>query len=133
MTSPAQNGSAPDPPKEATKLCFESNKQTAVLSSGAIVLIGTFSESFLPATNEALDLVSKLLIAGAFVFLGLALAIAAYVMDWNVDLMINIEEGDLSESYQQLRNNLKRAAKLSSRAFLLGIVCFALAVLINLL
>ena len=134
MTSPVQNDSAPAPPKEATKLCFESNKQTAVLSSGAIVLIGTFLSTIFPETDGTLvlGLGSKLLLAGAFVFLGAALAIAAYVMDWNVDLMIDIEEGDLSDSYFQLRNKLKRAAKLSSRAFFLGIVCFALAVLTNL-
>jgi hypothetical protein len=135
MTRPKQDGSgtdAPDePPKEATKLYFESNKQTALLASGAIVLIGSFSKDVFPVSG--LDLGSKFLLAGALIFLSASLAIAAYVMDWNVDIMVDIEEGKLSESYCRLRYKLKRTAKWSSRVFVLGLVCFALAALINLL
>jgi hypothetical protein len=119
-----------EPPKEATKLCFETNKQIALLASGAIVLIGSFSKDIFPISE--LGLGSKLLLAGALIFLGASLAIAAYAMDWNVQIMVDIEEGKRSESYLRLRDKLKGTAKWSSRVFVLGLICFALVALINL-
>ena len=120
--------------KEAIKLCFESLKQMATLSSGAIVLIGTFlSSGFFRAPVEF----AKYLIAASFVLFSLSLAVSAIAMDFNVVVMKDIEEHRVPRkrlplSKVPLSKVTAGAMAAALGLFSLGIFCFGLAVIVSL-
>ena len=83
--------SVPTEAREGLKFGFESAKQLTTVSSGSIVLIGTFSKSILPTTPSGQLALTppelKYLLVVSFVLLGLSTILAAYATFFHTSLM----------------------------------------------
>jgi len=128
----------PTEAREGLKFGFESAKQLTTVSSGSIVLIGTFSKSILP-TSESGQLTLtppelKYLLVVSFVLLGLSTVLSAYATFLHTTLMRDLGDYGLRKLYQHgLQRTVLVIMALSFWIFILGLVCFSTLVLVSLL
>jgi hypothetical protein len=127
------------PPTEQTpattgQLHLDLYKHLTTLSAGSLVLIATFLKDIFPRTNGWLSvgLGLKLLIGASFVALGLSLLSSVW-------FMLQVSNSAIAEHQPEtaVRNYIERGrAKglqlTASLGFWVGLLCFGLAVLINL-
>jgi len=126
------------PPEDKEKnqnLAFEAFKHLTTLNAGSIVLIGTFLKDIFPENDQGL--LMKWLIALSFIFFGLSLAASAYSMYWFASRDVpswfrsTFIEGLIGErTFKWMLSFLMPSA---GAYFFFGLVCFGVAVLMNLL
>jgi hypothetical protein len=107
LSLPPQEVPASDEARDSLKFGFESVKHLTTLSSGAIVLIGSFSKGVLPTTPSGqLSLHPsglKWLLLVSFVLLLLSTILAAYTSFWHINLMRDLGNYHSPKLYQQGR------------------------------
>jgi hypothetical protein len=119
---------------ETVKLGFEAMKQIATLSAGSIVVIGTFLSNIFPADEQGALTVpwyTKLFIGAAFVVFGVSLFFSTRAMiRYN-----NALETFLTTFGQRVRFSppaRRNLINLPLVSFTVGLICFGIAVLLNL-
>jgi len=120
---------------EGIRLAFETHKHLTTLNAGSIVLIATFLSDIFPKTQGgALDalLYLKLLMCGSFLLFGLSLALSSYVLIRYPHLLVTTLQRRVASYSEEdtLYNALLRGA--SVVCYFLGLLCFGIAVSINL-
>jgi hypothetical protein len=118
---------------EVIKLGFEWMKQLTTLSAGSIVVIGTFLSNIFPTDKQGtltMPLGIKLLIGAAFVCFGVSLIVSAKAMDTYRAILEFYLRGDRPEEIYSRTTQL--AISLPLLFFTVGVICFGLAVLLNL-
>jgi hypothetical protein len=116
---------------ETFKTIHENYKHLTTLNAGSILLIGTFLKDIFPAP-EQISLVTKVLIAGAFLLFAISLVSSVWFM------VIWANRYFLIYPIRRSAQGMQREAPFSglqTRAawgFLLGLICFSLAVLMEL-
>jgi hypothetical protein len=123
---------------ESIKLGFETTKQLTTLNAGSIVVIGTFLSDIFPTDKQGaltVPLYIKLFIGAAFVGFGASLILAIMAMfsirRW---FQFYLETGGRDLANIENLPNIRTKLHLSP-AFVLfsgGLICFGLAVLLNL-
>ena len=138
MTNDNNGGVATGPATEPTpattgQLHLDLYKHLTTLSAGSLVLIATFLKDIFPKHDGLLDVGFglKLLIGASFVSLGLSLLSSVWFMQRlsNQAIAEQPEEAVRTYIHRRLSTYLQLIAAL---AFLTGLLCFGLAVLINL-
>jgi hypothetical protein len=117
---------------EVIKLGFEWMKQLTTLSAGSIVVIGTFLSNIFPTDNQGtltIPLCIKLLIGLAFVGFGVSLIVSAKAMDTYRDISERFLRRERPEEIYNLATKLTISLPLP--LFAGGVICFGVAVLLN--
>jgi hypothetical protein len=117
---------------EVIKLGFEWMKQLTTLSAGSIVVIGTFLSNIFPTDNQGtltIPWVIKLLIGAAFVGFGVSLIVSAKAMNTYRGILELFLSGDRPEEIYSLATRI--TISLPLRSFTVGVICFGVAVLLN--
>jgi hypothetical protein len=126
------------------QLAFDTTKQLTTLNAGSIVLIGTFLKDIFPSKNGVLDVgpETRLLIAVSFISFGVSLILATYAMYLYYRLLRRIMLGEYTSlEPTPLRTSIIRGIRDAASSalrqlpfpfFIIGVICFGLAVLQNL-
>jgi hypothetical protein len=136
---------------ESYKVAFETIKQLTTLNAGSIVVIGTFLTDIFPSENGRLNVGAgmKLLIALAFVSFGLSLVFSSYAMLHYSRRLRRLELWRTPSGRARIRGEQERTLDHLYGEFVLstwprlliyvpfptytaGLVCFGLAVVLNL-
>jgi hypothetical protein len=127
----------------SVQLAFDTAKQLTTLNAGSIVLIGTFLKDIFPSKNGVLDVgpETRLLIAVSFISFGVSLILGTYAMYLYHALLRRIMLGEYTRPEPHTRTSrirgIRDAVSIVLRAlpfpfFIIGVICFGLAVLQNL-
>jgi DNA-binding transcriptional MocR family regulator len=128
----------PTEAREGLKFGFDSVKQLTTLSSGSIVLIGTFSKSILPTSGSGQLILHpswlKYLLLVSFVLLGASTLLGAYATFLHTRLMRDLGEYGSHKLYQaEPQRAVLWRMVWSFWLFFFGLVCFGTLVLVSLL
>ena len=118
---------------EVLTLGFEWMKQLTTLSAGSIVVIGTFLSNIFPTDEQGTLTVpwyTELLIGAAFVSFGVSLIVSAKAMNTYRAILEGFQHGEGPEKLYTRTRELTISWPL--RAFTAGVICFGVAVLLNL-
>jgi hypothetical protein len=112
--------------KEEYKFYFEAVKHLTTLNAGSIVIIGSFLSDIFPRKGGilAVGLGIKILIAAAFLLFGLSLMLSVYAM---YGLSRHIGWG-----HSMILEESVRVSTLPLLSFVVALLCFGLAVMLNL-
>ena|SRR5215217_3544465 len=141
---------------ESIKMAFEASKQLTTLNAGAIVIIGTFLKDIFPSKHGTLTVgpFLKGLIASSFICFGVSLLLASIAMVYNARTVRTLYdvawEDQLREKKGLPPREARRISGIAARLLLLsyfigrraslwplpfftaGLLCFGLAVVLNL-
>jgi hypothetical protein len=119
---------------EVLTLGFEWMKQLTTLSAGSIVVIGTFLSNIFPTDNQGtltMPLGIKLLIGLAFVGFGVSLIVSAKAMDTYRGILERFLRRERPEEIYSRATKI--TISLPLLFFTVGVICFGLAVLLNMI
>jgi hypothetical protein len=121
---------------EALKMSFEATKQVTTLNAGSIVLIGTFLSNIFPANKHGVLAVPfhiKLFIGVAFLGFGASLlASTIALIGYRGFIETRLSSPGGAASLTQGRGREQIYVTMPLLFFTLGLICFGVAVLLNL-
>jgi hypothetical protein len=119
---------------EVIKLGFEWMKQLTTLSAGSIVVIGTFLSNIFPTDEQGALTVpwyTKVLIGAAFVGFGVSLIVSAKAMDTYRGILERFLRRERPEEIYSRATKI--TISLPLLFFTVGVICFGIAVLLNMI
>ena len=125
-----------EPPdlSESIKLAFEAAKHLTTLNAGSIVVIGTFLSMIFPTDSQGILMVPlyiKLLLGAAFVGFGTSLMVSTFAMfTFRNALQTYLDSGNRNHFFRLLLGIV--GVSLPFVLFSGGLICFGIAVLLNL-